>query len=83
MRSVDEENGTEAWTSFTGQITSRPRRFTAWNDNSIFKRMRMGNLAALLKDVKPDVLHVSEIKGSTERCDVSKLNTQTWCGTGP
>jgi len=43
----------------------------------------MGNLDDLLKDVKPDVLHVSEIKGSTERCDVRKLHTPTWYGTGP
>lgn len=73
VRNIDKENGTETWTSFQGQADSRPQRFTAWNANSIFKRMRMGNLADLLKDITPDVLHVSEIKGSTDRCDVREL----------
>ena len=67
----DKGTGTEEWISKRSpaidNCSTSPKTLVSWNANSIFKRMRTGQLARLLKDHAPDVLHVSEIKGSPDR----------------
>ena len=40
-----------------------PRTLASWNANSLFRRMRMGQLAEFLRENPLDVLHISELKG--------------------
>ena len=58
--------GCAEWTSRSKTGASTPRRLMTWNANSLFKRIRTGNLAEVLRTHDPDVLHVSEIKGSPD-----------------
>ena len=70
--------GCVEWTGAFDAPTN-PTHLVSWNANSLFKRVRTGELAALLRRMEPDVLHVSEIKGSPEsRPEVHALRTALW-----
>ena len=66
----DTIKGTEIWRPL-GQPTHGPpvREMATWNNNSLFRRWRQGDLTQFLEDFHLDVLHVTEVRGSTAKED--------------
>ena len=65
MPTYNERQGHAEWayTSKTSNGLATPTTFMTWNANSLFKRIRQGDLSRILEDGTPDVMQVSEVKG--------------------
>ena len=66
----DTEKGTEKWRPDKQQQRGPPvRNMATWNNNSFFKRWRQGDLTRFLGEHQIDVLHITEVRGSTTKED--------------
>ena len=92
---IDDAAGQAAWTRpATCSDRQTPRTLMSWNCNSFWKRLKDGDIAAMLQAEDPDVLHVSELKGSLRRTNAKELRAGlaelgyahvawNWCAKAP
>ena len=71
----DAAKGTETWygAEQTSTKSKGPRAMGTWNVNSFFRRWSQGDFAAFMAANPIDVLHITETRGSTLRCEGNEV----------
>ena len=72
---LNTAKGTEVWSGpeHAATKTKGPTAMGTWNVNSFFRRWTQGDFAAFMAANPIDVLHVTETRGSTLRCEGNEV----------